>query len=266
VTARQNLCPNPALKVSNSGWAGSSTPTRSTGLTGLPRTTGAHYSINGYASTPACAASAGVTYTASLYFQNNTSTPLGSKTVYFVWKKPGDDFGTTKTVSLPTGVTRIDFTATSPAGTTGFYLLVDSFDASIGGGCDLTAVLFEQVGALDSYFDGDTSGASWDGTNGLSTSTLAGGFTQALPVALDASSAVALGRRKVRALPTGLDTSSAVALGRRRVRALPIAAELDSARELGGAVTVESGGSGFRRVQSSNVGRHVQATPKGRAA
>lgn len=262
MTSRQNLCPNPALKVNNTGWGGGSTPTRSTGLTGMPRTTGAHYSVNGFATTPVATASAGVTYTASLYFQNNTGVSLGSKAVYFVWKKPGDDFGTTKSVALPVGTTRIDFTATSPSGTVGFYILVDSFDATPSGGCDLTAVLFEQAGALDTYFDGDTSGASWDGTDGLSTSTLAGAFTQALPVALDTSSAVAFGRQKLRVLPIAAEADTSIVFGKRKMLTLPIAAELDQAMTIGGA---EAGGVRPRRVQSTTVGRLVQSTPRGRA-
>jgi hypothetical protein len=176
VATRNNASPNPALKNNNTGWGGSSTPTRSTGLSGLPRTTGAHYSINGFASLPTATVGAGETWTLSCYFQNNTGTNLGTKTVYFVCKKPGDDFSITTSVALPTGITRVSITAVTLTGTTGLYMLIDSFDASIGAGVEITAVLFEKVsGPPDTYFDGDTASATWDGADGNSPSTLTTG-------------------------------------------------------------------------------------------
>jgi hypothetical protein len=303
---RVNLCDNPALKNNNTGWGGGSTPTRSTGLTGLPRTTGAHYTANGYAQTPTAVAAPATVYTASLYLQNNTGFSLGFKTIYLAFTRSagGDDFSQTKSVELPTGVTRIDFTGTSPALTTGLYVIVDSFNASLGSGVELTACLIEQAGALDTYFDGDTAGASWDGSDGNSTSTLSTGLTQALPVAVDTSTAVTLGRMKSRALPVAAETSSgltiigskmralptvaevdtSITLGRvksrtlpvaaetssaltlvaSKRRALPVAAETDTAGALGGAVPVEPAGVGARHAQSTPLGRRVQSTPKGR--
>lgn len=227
----------------------------------MPRSTGAHYSANGYATTPAASVSAGVQYTASLYFQNNTGTNLGSKTIYFVCQKPGDDFSITKSVPLPTGTTRIDFTATTLSGTTGLYLLVDSFNATLGSGCDLTACLIETGSVLDTYFDGDTAGASWDGTAGNSTSTMAGGLSQALPMVTDASVCVALGRVKSRAIAVVTAGSTAIAPGKRKVRALSIAAGADVAYGLGALVTA---GVGAPFVQATPAGRHVQTSPRGR--
>lgn len=181
MATRKNASPNPALKNNNTGWGGGSTPTRSTGLSGLPRTTGAHYSVNSYASLPAVAAGAGETWTLSCYFQNNTGTNLGSKVVYFVCQKPGDDFSITTSVALPVGTTRVSFTNVTLTGTVGLYMLIDSFDATLGSGVEITGVLFEKVGALDSYFDGDTASATWDGTNGNSSSTLTTGSDVVIP-------------------------------------------------------------------------------------
>lgn len=176
MATRKNASPNPALKNNATGWGGGSTPTRSTGLVGLPRSTGAHYSANSYASTPAVAAGPGETWTLSVYFRNNTGTNLGSKTVYFVCQKPGDDFSITTSVALPTGDTRVSITGVTLSGTTGLYMLIDSFNATLGTGVEITAALFEKVsGPPDTYFDGDTVGAVWDGTDGNSSSTLSSG-------------------------------------------------------------------------------------------
>lgn len=66
-------------------------------------------------------------------------------------------------------MTRFAFTtAAAPALATGIYLVVDSLVV----GFELTAFQYEKVGALDTYFDGDTAGAAWDGADGNSTSTL----------------------------------------------------------------------------------------------
>lgn len=173
--SRKNLSVNPACGANVTGWGGGSTPTRSTGLTGLPVTTGAHYTANGYAQTPTGAASPGVAYTGSLYVSNGTTISLGTKIIYlaFVRSSGGDDFSNTVNFALPTGVTRVNVTATAPANTTGLYMIVDSFNGAVGAGVDITACLLEASGSLATYFDGNTAGASWDGTADNSTSTLA---------------------------------------------------------------------------------------------
>lgn len=172
--SRQNLSPNPACGSNVTGWGGGSTPTRVTGLGGLPVTTGAHYSANSFAQTPTGAASAGVTYTASMYVNNNAGVAFNGKTLYFAFTRSsgGDDFSQTTTVNIPTGVSRISFTGVAPANATGLYLILDTFNATLGSGVDLTACLLEASGSLGTYFDGNTAGASWDGTPDNSTSTL----------------------------------------------------------------------------------------------
>lgn len=167
-------------------------PVRSTGLAGLPVTTGAHYSANSYAQTPTGAASPGVTYTGSMYANNAAGVAFNGKLFYVAFTRSagGDDFSQTTTVNVPTGVSRISFSATAPALATGVYLILDTFNATLGSGVDLTACLLEATGSLDTYFDGNTSGASWDGTADDSTSTLAdvGVTPNGIPITLAAGS------------------------------------------------------------------------------
>jgi hypothetical protein len=61
-------------------------------------------------------------------------------------------------------------TGTTPANTTGIYLLLDV--GSPGIDTLYTALLYEQVGTAEDYFDGDSSGAAWDGADGNSTSQI----------------------------------------------------------------------------------------------
>lgn len=174
MTTRHNVCINPACGANVTGWAGGSTPTRSTGLAGLPVTTGAHYSANNFAQTPAGVASASVAYTGSFYVNNGAGVALNSITLYLAFTRSagGDDFSHTTTVNLPTGVSRVSLTATAPANTTGVYMVLDTFNASLGSGVDLTACLLEAASSADTYFDGNTTNGSWDGTANNSASTL----------------------------------------------------------------------------------------------
>ncbi|NUP24020.1 MAG: hypothetical protein HOZ81_49795 [Streptomyces sp.] len=65
----------------------------------------------------------------------------------------------------------MSITGTAPASTTGLRLLHFSENYAVNP-CNFTAVLYELSGSLGTYFDGNTAGASWDGTAGNSTSTL----------------------------------------------------------------------------------------------
>lgn len=269
MTARQNLCPNPAAKNNVTGFAyfsGGSTVVQATGLGGsYPRSTGARFSSSGTLLCPAAACSVGQEITISfsavsegaadavvdLYFLTNGSNTQGASV-----SMPFASAGT---------LIRPSITRTIPSGQTTCQILIDNFNASVTN-LVMTGVLIEVAPAIAAYFDGDSPGASWDGTDGSSTSTFAGGLTQALPVASDASSAVAFGRLKSRTISTVIDLSSAVTLGRRKTRLLPVAAEADTARTLAGAEVTEPPGSGARLVQSTPRGRMIQATPRGRRA
>ncbi len=219
---RQNLCPNPACGANITGYGGASVPARMTGLTGFPVGTGARWTAGTFAQIPTAAASAGVTYTLSMYARNNTGFDANNRTLYLAFTRSsgGDDFSNTVLVSLPNGVaTRVSHTVTAPANTTGAYLLLDGVNAALGTGLDITACLAEASGTLDTYFDGGSPGASWDGTPDNSTSTLADPVTVIpagipVPVTLGQPSTALLG-----ATPSGILVpvalgAPAVALGR----------------------------------------------------
>ncbi len=183
-TSRHNLAANPALKNNNTGWSGGSIPTRVTNLpTGggeFPRATGAHYSeagSGGFANIfqSLVSASPGLAYSASFYIRPVGLT-VNSATLYMVFQRSagGDDFSHTISVGPLTAnaVARVQMpNITSPANTTGIYLTLDGIAFAVVP-CDMSAVLIEQSTTVGSYFDGDTTDATWDGVDGNSASTL----------------------------------------------------------------------------------------------
>lgn len=266
MTDRHNLCPNPACKNDTTGWGGNSTFARTTSITGTPRSTGITWTGNGFSQPPTGVVAPGDVVTVSFYIKNNTGLTVTARTVFVAYTRSagGDTFPESFTVTPGTtgSIVRGSFTcAAAPALATGIYLVIDQLNGTSGTGFDITAVLYEKVGALDTYFDGDSAGGSWDGADGNSASTLAGAFVQALPVATETSSGVAVGRVKSRALTVASATSTAQTFGRSKTRLLPAAAELDTAQTLGGLVIA---GSGPRRIQSSPAGRRIQSSPRGR--
>lgn len=222
--ARHNLCTNPSATNDVTGWTGGATPVRQTGLTGFSRTTGARYSSGTFMQVAAGAASPGLDYTVSVDIRPNTNG-IGSGTFYVAFTRStgGDDFSHTVALGsiAANTVVRKAFTATAPANTTGVYLIIDGVNFGAVGSVDFTAVLYEQASSAGTFFDGDTPGASWDGTAGNSASTLAdaGANPTGLAVALALGTpAVALG---LTAAPAGL--ASAIATGTPAV-AIPSAA------------------------------------------
>lgn len=173
--ARHNLCTNPACGTNVTGWTSTSgAPTRATDIVGLPVATGVRWTANGFVQTPTVAAVAATQYTCSFYIANNSGFASGTKTVYLAFERSagGTDFSNTASVSYPAGqVTRASVTATAPANTTGMYLVIDGIFGATGTGFDISAVLYEIAATADTYFDGDSAGASWDGTADNSAST-----------------------------------------------------------------------------------------------
>jgi len=172
--ARRNLCPNPAAKNNATGWSGSGTPARATDFPGtLPRTTGVRATAGGFIQCPAAACAPGDIFTLSFYQHNGSAAFQFSRTAYVGYTRSagGDVFPETwNTGNLgDIGSTlRTSFTtAAAPALATGVYFLWDSLAVGLG----ITAALLEKVGAVNSYADGDTSGWTWDGANGNSTSS-----------------------------------------------------------------------------------------------
>jgi hypothetical protein len=122
------------------------------------------------------------------------------------------------------------------------------------------------VTANRSLFDGgdvapSQASTAWYGLD-IDFTAAGGGTTIALPVALDTSSALTLGRVKSRALPAAAEADTSVAIVGRKARLMPVALEVDMAMSLGGLV---SGSSGPRFTQSTTRGRAVQSTPRGRS-
>jgi hypothetical protein len=122
---------------------------------------------------PPGAASPSLTYTVSTYVRPTNFT-LGG-TLAIQWLDSGLNEISEATVAFPTAptgaATRVSITATSPASTVWLRLLCFGEDYS-GNPTNFSAVLYEQVGVLDTYFDGGSAGATWDGTAGNSASTL----------------------------------------------------------------------------------------------
>ncbi|MDX3101748.1 hypothetical protein [Nonomuraea angiospora] len=174
MATRHNLCPNPALANSNTGWGGGETPVRTDGTgQGFPRTWVARYSTSTFMWGPTGAASAGLAYTFSTYVRP-TNFSVGG-TLAIQWLDSGLSEVSESTVAFPTAptgvATRVSITGTAPVGSVWARILAFGEDYS-GNPCNFSAVLYEQVAALDTYFDGASPGASWDGTVGESTSTL----------------------------------------------------------------------------------------------
>lgn len=177
---RTNLCQNPCLSVSAAGWGGDTTPSRVTGLTGFPRSTGASYTTSGtFVRTQLGNVTAGVQYTLSVYIRAN-NLPISSGNIYAEWTGSGTSYTNTAYSASQSVVTRISHTGTAPAGATAVAVIIDGVGNFTINNLDVTAVLIEAAAAVDTYFDGDTPGASWDGTTGLSSSTLSSG-TPAYP-------------------------------------------------------------------------------------
>lgn len=171
---RHNLCRNPALGVDVTGWGGSSTPAR-TAVTGFGRGWAGRYTAGTFISTAATATGAvtvGQTYTVSLYLRT-ASFGVGVGAIYIEWiNSGGSGFGypsANYSASAAT-VTRVSVTAVAPAGAVAARVIVDGINYSVNV-TDFTMVLIEQA-TLQDYFDGDSPGASWDSTPGLSSSTL----------------------------------------------------------------------------------------------
>lgn len=170
--ARANKCPNPAAKSNATGYSGTASPSRVTGLSTLPRTTGVQATGTGYIQTPTAPCSPGDQFAVSVYTQNGSAAPLGTKTVYVAYTRSagGDAFPETfsTTVGNVGDTNRGTFVAAAaPALATGIYLIVDAITA----GVVVSDVMYEPGTSVGAYADGDTSGWVWDGTNGNSSSS-----------------------------------------------------------------------------------------------
>ncbi len=206
MTTRHNACTNPSAKHNVTGWGGNMTPTQATGVTGMPRTTAARYDNSGsFLRTPPGAANPGDTVTLSCYIKPDGNA---SGTLYVVPLDSGGGDIAFYPVSYSGSAgtaTRISSSATMPAGTVEVQLLVDAIVNVY-----VTAVLNETTDTLGTWFDGDSTNASWDGADGNSSSTLtdAPAFTD--PTADAATATVAAGGAKGTTVGTALPAGAAV--------------------------------------------------------
>jgi hypothetical protein len=141
----------------------------------MPRSTAFQHTGNGFISTPIGVAGPAETWTLSLYIKNMSGFAVATRDMYFVSTRSAGGDNYQQLVDTPTiadgEVVRGVITGTTPALTTGVYILVDALNGTFGTGFFATAVQYEQVGSVGAYFDGDSTNAAWDGTNGNSAST-----------------------------------------------------------------------------------------------
>jgi hypothetical protein len=167
---------NPAAGVDLTGWTGSTcSPARSTGVAGMPRTTGITSGGSGYFRPPTVACSPGQQFAVSFYMRNDSGVFQFAHTVYISYTTSGHGEVFPETFTTPNvdvgnvaRASKVANVALVPADATGIFLIVDTMPA----GVTLTAVLFEPVAAVDTYFDGSFPDCTWDGAVDLSSSTL----------------------------------------------------------------------------------------------
>lgn len=254
MATRRNLCLNPALDIDITGWSGGSTPTR-TSVTGFGRSWAAEYTAGTYASTAATATSAvtvGLSYTVSVYVRSNVFQ-VNSGNIYIEWINGGGSgfgypaAGYTVPANTPT---RASVTATAPSGAVACRAIVDGINFPISSG-DFTMVLIEQTDTLGSYFDGNTASASWDGTPGLSSSTLTEGPTAVSSADTGSGADAATLAAVAASMDTGAGTDAGALAATltaadpaTAVEAATLAADISTAADTGTSVEVATVGLG----------------------
>jgi hypothetical protein len=183
VVARTNFAPNPALKVNATGWtavdnlgATLSDWVRSTSVGGsLPRTTGFKGTSAGDVLCPRASVVAGSSYYWAVSVRATGGALSANILVNYYAALSGGAFvansGATVPLTLASGATArfVLGPYTTPAGAVSGYLKLNDLDA----GAEVTAYQVELASTYaGDYFDGDSTGASWDGTAGNSTSTI----------------------------------------------------------------------------------------------
>lgn len=164
--ARVNLCPNPSLKNDTTDWFGGGS--RVSGVANMVRTTG-YSNANASTTLPRGTVVAGRTYRFSAYVKGNGGDSSGNVNINWygggAYKSsaPGQNWTATDGQQ-----TRVESGAqVAPAGADQALLNITGAD----NGLIVTGVLYEETSSLLEFFDGDTAGASWNGTDGSSTST-----------------------------------------------------------------------------------------------
>jgi hypothetical protein len=181
--ARQNLAPNPALKVDATGWSAVDSVTgsplggwaRSTSVgAALPRTTGFEGTTGPLDILPPRAqVVAGRSYYWAVWVRATVDLTANMLVNYYDSPSGGAfvaNSGATVPLDLAAGATArfVLGPYTVPAGAVSGYLKLNDLD----GGCEVTGYQVEEASTFGAYFDGDSPGAVWDGANGNSTSTI----------------------------------------------------------------------------------------------
>jgi hypothetical protein len=173
MATRHNTCQNPALANDNAGWSGGSTPAR-TAVGGFGRPFAARYTTGTFSNSSRGGVVAGQQYTLSVYVYFDNAVANISGAVYVEWRNAGGGVlsYSNGSYNVPARtVSRVSITATAPANAAQASMITDNYNFSTGA-ADFSMVLVEQGATLLDYFDGDSPGASWDGTPGSSASTL----------------------------------------------------------------------------------------------
>ena len=173
VGARHNLADNPALKTNATGWTGPTGWARSTSVdAGLPRTTGFEGTTSGDVAPPRTAVTAGSQYYWAIWVHAIAAQGGTLQVQYYNAASGGTLIGTSGTgVPLDAGAgTTVRYVLgpyTTPSGATHGYLKLANVSQA-----EITAYQVELASTFNAYFDGDSAGATWDGTSGNSTSTV----------------------------------------------------------------------------------------------
>lgn len=182
MATRTNLCPNPALKVDATGYFGPSGYARVTSTgSGMPRTTGYAGTTTGDIAPPKCSVTPGVTYRFSAYVYGvGTTNNITFNANWYTGGSYTSSSGAGSTSVAQNTAVRIDSGAVvAPAGVNEALFAINGLDSA----AQVTGFLYEASSTLDTYFDGDSSGAVWTGTAGNSTSQISNGTAPSMRAA-----------------------------------------------------------------------------------
>lgn len=184
LTTRTNLCTNPSFGTNTSGWTSAQGAPVRTGLLGLVGTSSLQVTMSSTTDSNIAANTVTIpaagSFTFSLYVYTPPLSSLAGRTIT-VARESG-----TATVSSPvsTGATLVGGSWTRcsvvyTVGVAGTAVMVARLSGNLGTAVGQTvnvdAVLAENTGTVDNYFDGSTNpNSSWTGTAHASTSQLVG--------------------------------------------------------------------------------------------
>lgn len=174
---RHNACPEPA-PIDPTGWTSNRTLTVET-VSGFDRPEAAQITGTGsggehYILTEPGAATAGTDHTVSVSYRTGASTQVTAYILYY--DSGGSVIGFSAHPDNPISTTantvaRLSVTGTTAVGTVTVGAQISLVSASTST-LQATMASLEEGSLPGAYFDGDTTGASWDGATGRSASTL----------------------------------------------------------------------------------------------